>query len=850
MSSGHSDTKRELLHKHRQEADEQATSGPLRVERALAELVEHLQRTLAELRAAEEQLRQDKEELVAARRRVETERQHYAELFNAAPDGYLLTDAHGVIREANRAAASLLNTSQSALIGQQFLSYISENERHTLEPLLRQDLRTGLAHHWEVRVLPSEQAPFDAAITIAAVGDDTGEVRDLRWLVRNISARKQAERRLGAQLATTRILAESPTLAEATQKILQAVCESLEWDLGELWRVDWQAQVLRCVDMWYTPSLAGTDFVAATRQLTFPPEVGLPGRVWASGEPAWMPNLVEDANFLRTALARRAGLRAAFAFPIRVGARVLGVMAFFSREIRQIDEELLRIFASVGSQIGQFIERKEAEESLRRHTEFAESLLETAPAIVLVLDREGRIVRFNAYMEEISGYRLQEVQGRDWVTTFLPAYEQSSTRELFAKALRGAPTRGARIPILTKVGQEREIEWFDKVLTDAGGNTIGLLAIGQDISERMRAEAWLRSLIDTTQDAVVSIDRQARIVLFNPAAERMFGYSASEVRGQKVSLLMPDPFAREHDDYIARYERTGERRAIGRIRTVAARRKSGEVFPIELSVAEVQSDADVRYGAFIRDISEKIKLQEQLLERERLAAIGTTAAKFAHEIGNPLNSMYMAAQRLERRLTKQRQLLDDNTIIPLVHSLTGEIRRLTVLLDEFRSLARRQQVSARPIRLDLLVHDVLTVLAPEYSAQAIEIKPEVSPEIATVEADGQRLRQVLLNLCKNAAEAMPEGGTLTVRAYNSGDRVTLEVSDTGVGVPPDMDIFEPFHTTKAQGTGLGLTIARQIVVAHHGTLTYRSIPGQGTTFTVVLPLAQPSGSPAGNAPPQ
>lgn len=351
------------------------------------------------------------------------------------------------------------------------------------------------------------------------------------------------------------------------------------------------------------------------------------------------------------------------------------------------------------------------------------------------------------------------------------------------------------------------------------------------------AEAQLRSLIDTTQDAVITIDRTGRIDLFNAAAERIFGYTQAEIHGQAVSILMPEPYAGEHEGYINHYEQTGEPRAIGRIRTVAARRKNGHVFPIELSVTEITTTQGTHYGAFIRDISEKVKLQEQLLEHERLAAIGTTAATFAHEIGNPLNSMYMAAQLLERRLARQPDLADEKMTAPL-RTLMSELKRLTLLLEEFRMLARRQQVTLRPTSLAAVAADVLAAETLAYPERGIQVQKLFPADLPLIAADSEKLTQVLLNLCKNAAEAMPHGGTLTLRAGAAGARVRLEVSDTGTGLPPGLDIFEPFTTTKSQGTGLGLTIVRQIVAAHNGTLTYHSPPGQGTTFTLELPVAR------------
>ena len=359
------------------------------------------------------------------------------------------------------------------------------------------------------------------------------------------------------------------------------------------------------------------------------------------------------------------------------------------------------------------------------------------------------------------------------------------------------------------------------------------------INERKQAETWLQSLIDTTQDAVISIDRQGRVVLFNPAAERMFGYTRAEVEGRNVNLLMAEPYAGQHDSYISAYEQTGLARAIGRIRTVVARRKNGEPFPVEISVTEITASGEVRYAAFIRDISEKTKLQEQLIESERLAAIATTAAKLAHEIGNPLNGMYMTAQLLERRLARHADSLDD-TVEPTLRTLMDEITRLNQLLLEFRSLSRREHYNFRPTAVAAVAAEVLETEAARYQGLKIRVEQDFPAELPPVHADGEKLKQALLNLCKNAVEAMPQGGTLTLRGRNSGRHVILEVADTGLGIPADVDIFEPFATTKSWGTGLGLVIVRQILTAHGGAVAYTSERGRGTVFRLTLPVSPPA----------
>jgi PAS domain S-box-containing protein len=194
--------------------------------------------------------------------------------------------------------------------------------------------------------------------------DESGRPRRMFGTVQDITERKQAEQHLVAQYTVTQILAEAATLQEATPKILRAVCECLVWDVGALWSIDREAGVLRCVEVWHKESVEIPEFEATSRKSTFMPGIGLPGRVWSSHEPAYIPDVVHDANFLRAPIAAREVLHAAFGFPILLGGEVLGVIEFFSAEIRQPEQDLLNMMATIGSQIGQFIERKRAEDAL------------------------------------------------------------------------------------------------------------------------------------------------------------------------------------------------------------------------------------------------------------------------------------------------------------------------------------------------------------------------------------------------------------------------------------------------------------------------------------------------------
>ena len=195
--------------------------------------------------------------------------------------------------------------------------------------------------------------------------DESGRPRRMFGSVQDITERKRAEQRLVVHHAVTQILAESATLSEATPRVLQAVCEGLTWDLGALWSVDCEAALLRCIETWQTPSVSATRFEATRRTTTVVYGQELPGRVWSTSAPAYIPDIADDESSSRAAFAWHEGLHAAFGFPILVGEDVVGVMEFLSREIRQPDQDLLGMMATIGSQIGQFIERKRAEEALR-----------------------------------------------------------------------------------------------------------------------------------------------------------------------------------------------------------------------------------------------------------------------------------------------------------------------------------------------------------------------------------------------------------------------------------------------------------------------------------------------------
>lgn len=270
----------------------------------------------------------------------------------------------------------------------------------------------------------------------------------------------------------------------------------------------------------------------------------------------------------------------------------------------------------------------------------------------------------------------------------------------------------------------------------------------------------------------------------------------------------------------------------GRKRAEEALRRARD--ELEVRVRERTRELAKTNEALRAEIAERQRLQEQLIESSRLAAIGTTAAKIAHEIANPLNGMSLTAQRLERQLARPGSPLDEAVELTL-RRLKDEISRLHHLLDDFRSLSQREKYNFQPTALPVIAGEIFALEAENYARRGISVAQVFPADLPLVRVDRDKLKQALWNLCKNAVEAMPQGGTLTLHAYRRGPEVVLEIRDTGVGIPPGVDIFEPFTTTKTFGTGLGLVMVRQVVAAHRGTITYTSEPGRGTTFRLALP---------------
>jgi PAS domain S-box-containing protein len=283
------------------------------------------------------------------------------DFFDNASIGLHWVSADGTILRANQAELDMLGYTREEYVGRNITEFYPNRE--VIDDILER-LRAGeIIRDCEARLRCKDGSLKIVRIDSSVYFED-GKFVHSRGFTRDLTERRRTEQRLALQYAITRIVSRSIDFVEGTHEILETVCESLGWQVGVLWSVDHNEKVLRCVDVWHSPVIDATDFECACVTTLFAKGNGLPGRIWEKGKPVWIPNLRTDRNFPRGPFAERSGLRAGFGFPILLGNEIIGVIEFFSRDIRQPDRELIEMIGSVGSQIGQFQERKRAEEKL------------------------------------------------------------------------------------------------------------------------------------------------------------------------------------------------------------------------------------------------------------------------------------------------------------------------------------------------------------------------------------------------------------------------------------------------------------------------------------------------------
>lgn len=411
---------------------------------------------------------------------------------------------------------------------------------------------------------------------------------------------------------------------------------------------------------------------------------------------------------------------------------------------------------------------------------------------------------------------------------------------------RGDVSAPALIEAVIFTGAGVGVSWLGELLSRARRRS---RQRARDVRAR---EAHLRSILDTVPDATVVIDEMGVIRSFSTAAERLFGYQEAEVGGENVSILMPSPFRDEHDSYIKRYLDTGRKRIIGFDRVVTGLRKDGSTFPMKLEVAEMRSGDQQFFTGFIRDLTERQRTEKQLQELQtelarlsRLTAMGEMATTLAHEVNQPLTAISNYLQGCNRIL----ETVEDENVPTVRDALTAAIQqtlRAGEIVRQLREFVTHHETVRHAENINDLIEEAGALALIDANEEGVKANFQFDPSLPDVMVVKVQVQQVLLNLMRNAIEAMDgfDRKQLVVSAVKSPTdkdeegtpMVEISVADTGSGISETIaeQLFQPFVTTKATGMGVGLSISRRLVEAHGGRMWVEPNVEGGTVFRFTL----------------
>ena len=385
-------------------------------------------------------------------------------------------------------------------------------------------------------------------------------------------------------------------------------------------------------------------------------------------------------------------------------------------------------------------------------------------------------------------------------------------------------------------GNRKELNLSMYPLAPDGKDITYFIEIARDVTEyrelirELRAsEKRFRAILDTATDGIISIDESHRIILFNNAAERIFGYSRKEILGENLNVLIPPQYG-DHYRFVRRFLENKKSEIIGKTISLTGLRRGGQEFPVQLGLSFLEMGGRATFTAIIRDVSDQVQMERKLLQSERLAAVGQAVAHVSHELKNPLMIIGGFSAQI-------RKGLDQGKDASKMDMILDEVKRLERLVADLGDFTKTYTLVKRPARINDLLKDVINIMSGVHLPHQFGFHHDLSDDVHEIICDPDKLKQVFINIISNGLEAMEEGGTMRVISRKVPTGVEVQIIDQGTGIPEEdlAHIFEPFFTTRKGGSGLGLSISYKIVEAHNGDLSASSRPGKGTTFTVRLP---------------
>ncbi len=816
--------------------------------------------SMDDLHKLSQKLRQQRETLKEVNRQLleqSTEAQKLALIAARTDNGVVITDAQGRVEWVNRAFERTTGYALEELRGRTPGSFLQgpDTDPETVDYIRRQ-LRSGLGFTCEIVNYSKSGARYWVAIEVQPIRDKAGKVTNFMAIENDITSRREAEFRKNLAYAVTTILAESTETSEALHKLLHTIVEAIGYQFGVVWRLHQTSRKLRPVRIWSRPDIRNSWFEVDTRGRTFERGIGLPGMVWERNEPFWIPDLSAEPNFLRHESARRDGLRSGFASPIRVGGEARGAIEFFSSGSELPDPELLRTLSSMGNQIGQFMERQDAEAERRRLFSLLRSTLESTAEGIVVVDLQQRFVTWNQRFLEIWGM-TPAVMDQERDVALRHAASLLHQPEEFARRLQwwyDHPGDSGEDVVQFADGRIFRRTTQPQI---ADGAVIGRIWSYRDVTESWLAEKALRAseeryrvITATASDGIITVNTSNVILFANEAAERIFDYPAGTLVQLPFSEIMGDDYRRMGTKGLMRTVHQSEAPGGSRPVKIVGRRRDGAQIPLEVSFGRSRIRGQQVFTGVIRDITARNQAEEQIREAMRKTEAANRAksdflASISHEIRTPLNSITGLSELLRETPLNDDQREMVNTIWTGSESLLNLINDL---LDFSKMEAGQVEVVTEEFDPQLVCERAAEIANSRAQKKGLALTCTVNSPPPRLLGDAGRISQILLNLVVNAVKFTETGYVAMEMSWRSDGpgraAVEFRVRDTGIGVAPEdrERIFEKFYRIDTQlgrragGTGLGLSIARLLAKRMGGTLTFQPEPNGGSCFCLSLNL--------------
>jgi PAS domain S-box-containing protein len=842
---------------------------------------EELQSTNEELETSKEELQSLNEELSTVNNELqdkigelEATNNDLANLFTTTDIATLFLDNSFRIKRFTPASSRLFNlipTDIGRLFSDIAHSFDAAELMHDAQEVLRsltpveKEVNTPDGN-WYIRRIKPYRGQDDKIGGVVMTFTEVTEIKRVETELRTLN--ETLEQRVAQHTGHVKLLRDvaiianqSDSVEQAFQAALDRVCQHLDWPVGHVYMPVEEAQE-NFVDTGFWslhPPEGFKKLVQASRQRSFTRGEGVVGRVIDQGRPEWIDDVTQHASCLRTQDGDDLGIRSCLLLPVLVGRRVVAVLEFFSSQAVAPEKDLLEVFEQVGTQLGRVVERAQGVESLKERENKIRMLLKTAAEGIVTINQRAIVDSMNPSAERMFGYTSSEVIGHN-VRVLMPSPYREEHDHYIENYLR---TGQAKIIGLGRevLGQRKDGSTFPieiAISEFTHGRQKFFAGVMRDVTERKAAEQALRQSEERFRNLAegsiqgIYCHRDWKPLFINQAYARILGYDTPEevvALGSLHQCVAPEDRAhlQSYHDALDRGD------AIPTPCEYEALRRDGSRAVLQCMMCRIQWDGHAAVQGTVIDITQRKRAEERAKRREaelahmaRLSTLGEMATALAHELNQPLTAIVSYAEGAARRFRSANEA--DRKLIEVLDHTSTLGKRAAEILRSIRNYVKRTDSRRERIHINEVISEAIQLTNIEARWKGTTASVDLAPDLPAVEGNFVQLEQVVLNLIRNALEAIEETDSgpcrLIVRTLmNEAHEIELTVQDSGGGILPEMakQMYDPFVTGKQEGLGMGLTICRTIVEAHGGKLWSTPNADEGTTFHVQLPVKQTAG---------